>query len=115
MDEYEELENSIDPHRFEQRAAAVAEVAGRLRDRGVVVTGGEKAEDLVDLLEAVQQFEAVVEAHGGDLMVDDLKGSQPDDPHFVLPRRGFAEATRAYVGRIHAATTRLRHHPPRPD
>jgi hypothetical protein len=69
----------------------------------------------VDLLSAVQRFEAAVEAHGGDLMMDDLNSSQPDDAHFVLPRRAFAEATRAYIGRINWATACLRHHPPQPD
>lgn len=115
MDRYEDLENSLDPHRSEQREAAVAEVAARLRDRGVAVAGGEKPEELVDLLSAVQRFEKAVEAHGGDLMMDDLKSSRPDDRHFVLPRRAHAEAMRAYIGRIDEATDRLRLHPPHPD
>ena len=115
MDKYEELENDLDPHRQEERAAAAAEVAGRLRDRGVAVTGGEKPDELVDLLSAVERFEAAVEAHGGDLMMDDLKSSKPDDPHFVLPRRARGEKIRAYIARIDGATARLRKHPPRPD
>jgi hypothetical protein len=115
MDKYEELEESLDPHRSEERAAAAAEVAGRLRDRGVAVTGGEKPEELVDLLSAVERFEAAVEAHGGDLMMDDLKSSEPDDPHFVLPRRTRGEAVRAYIGRIDEATARLRKHPRQRD
>lgn len=91
------------------------EVAARLRSRGIALTGAEGAEDLADLLSAVENFEAAVEAHGGDLMVDDLKSSQPDDPHFVLPRRASGEAPRAYIGRIDAATTRLLRHPPHTD
>ncbi len=98
MDKYEDFENTLDPHRAEERAAAAAEVATRLRDRGVAVTGG-----------------AAVEAHGGDLMMDDLKSSQPDDPHFVLPRRTRGEAIRAYIGRIDEATERLRRHPRQRD
>src|SRR5437870_10191034 len=70
-----------------ERAAAAAEVTARLRSRGITVTGGENPEDLVDLLSAVERFEAAVEAHGGDLMVDDLKSSRPDDSHFVMPPR----------------------------
>ena len=115
MDKYEELESSLNPHRSEERAAAAAEIAARLRDRGVAVTGGEKSEDLVDLLSAVERFEKAVEAHGGDLMMDDLKSSRPDDRHFVLPRRAHTEAMRAYISRIDEATTRLRPHPPHPD
>src|SRR5439155_1217245 len=94
-----------------ERAAAVAEVATRLRSRGIAVTGGEQPEDLVDLLSAVERFEAMVEAHGGDLMVDDLKSAEPDDRHFVVLRRAHAEAVRAYIGRIEEATGRLRRHP----
>src|SRR2546422_5073700 len=40
-DPYEELEGTLDPHRKEERDAAVAEVAARLRSRGVTVTGTE--------------------------------------------------------------------------
>ena len=98
----------------EERAAA-AEVSARLRSRGVAVTGGESPEDLVDLLSAVERFEAAVEAHGGDLMVDDLKSSRPDDSHFVMPRRVPREPVRAYIGRIDAARAGLGRHPRHPD
>src|SRR5256886_17640830 len=98
-----------------ERAAAVAEVATRLRRRGIAVTGAEPPEDLVDLLSAVERFEAVVEAHGGDLMVDDLKSSEPDDRHFVVPRRAAGEAGRRYIGPIAGATAPFRPHPPRAD
>ena len=98
-----------------ERAAAAAEVTARLRSRGVAVTGGESPEDLVDLLSAVERFEAAVEAHGGDLMVDDLKSSRPDDSHFVVPRRAPGEGVRAYIGRIDAATAGLRRHPRQRD
>ena len=97
----------------EDRAAA--EVADRLRQRGVAVTGAERSDDLADLLSAVERFEKAVEAHGGDLMVDDLKSPQPDDRHFVLPRRERGESIRAYIIRIDGATEGLRRHPRRPD
>jgi hypothetical protein len=103
MDNYDEL----------QRTAA--EVAARLRQRGIALTGAERPDDLGDLLSAVERFEASVEAHGGDLMVDDLKSSQPDDRHFVVPRRGHGETVRAYIGRIDNATAGLRRHPGQPD
>ncbi len=100
---------------FEERASAVAEVAARLRSRGITVTGAENPEDVVNLLSAVERFEGAVEAHGGDLMVDDLKSSRPDDRHFVVPRRARGEALRTYIGRIDEATARLRAHPRQPD
>ena len=105
---------ALDPQQ-EERARAAAEVAARLRQRGIALTGAERPDDLVDLLSAVERFEAVVEAHGGDLMVDDLKSSQPDDRHFVVPRRGHGETVRAYVVRIDEAAGRLRGHPRKPD
>ena len=95
--------------------AVAAEVADRLRRRGITVSDNERPEDLADLLAAVERFEAAVKAHGGDLMVDDLKSSRPDDPHFVEPPRTPGEPLRDYIARINEATARLRHHPPRPD
>ena len=106
MDKDEELD---------ARMTAAAEVATRLRGRGITITGTEKPEDLADLLSAVERFERAVEAHGGDLMMDDLKSSQPDDRHFVLPRRDRGEALPAYIRRIDAAMAKLRRHPPKPD
>jgi hypothetical protein len=105
--------SNVDPR--DERASVAAEVSDRLRRRGIAVTGAERGDDLADLLSAVERFEAAVEAHGGDLMVDDLKSAQPDDSHFVVPRRSHAEGLRAYIGRIEEATIELRHHPRQPD
>src|SRR5689334_14312400 len=91
--------------------AAAQEVAGRLRRRGIALRGDERPEDLADLLSAVQRFEAVVEARGGDLMVDDLQSSQPDDRHFVLPPRGANESVRDYIAQVDGATARVKEHP----
>src|SRR5437879_10434100 len=99
MHGYEDFERTIDPHRADEQAAVAAEVAARLRDRGVTVTGAERPEDLADLLSAVERFEAAVEGHGGDLMVDDLRSPEPDDAHFVVPRRDAGEAGAPYVRR----------------
>jgi len=103
------------PKRDDERAGVAAEVTDRLRHRGVLVGPSDGPADLADLLSAVEQFELAVEAHGGDLMVDDLKSVQPDDRHFVLPRRNHAEPIRAYTGRISAATSGLKKHPRHTD
>ncbi len=79
----------------EDRAAA--EVADRLRQRGVSVTGAERSDDLADLLSAVERFEKTVEGH------------------FVLPRREHGESIRTYIIRIDEAAAGLRRHPRRPD
>ena len=115
MDKYEDLENELDPHRREERDAAAAEVVACLRSRGISVTGVERVEQLDDLLTAVERFEAAVKRHGGDLMVDDLKSSQPDDRHFVVPRQEPGESIVAYIGRIDDATAQLRRHPRQTD
>ena len=115
MGTYEEREEELDPHRSEERQGAAAEVTARLEGRGVAVTGVDGPEELADLLEEVERFEAAVKAHGGDLMVDDLKSVRPDDQHFVLPRRQPGEGVRAFMGRVTEATARLRKHPRRPD
>jgi hypothetical protein len=111
----DELDISLNPHRVEERAAASLETAARLHSRGIEVTGHEDSEDLADLLSAVERFEEWVEARGGDLMVDDLNSSEPDDPHFVVPPREPGEPLRSYIARIDAATARLRDHPSLPD
>ena len=98
-----------------ERADVAAEIGERLRSRGVAITGAERPDDLADLLSAVERFEKAVEAHGGDLMVDDLKSPEPDDRHFVLPRRSHGETIRAYIVRIDDATAGLRRHPRQPD
>lgn len=88
-----------------------ADVAERLRKRGIPLSGGERPEDLADLLAAVERFEAAVEARGGDLMVDDLNSTEPDDPHFVLPMLDPDESMGDYVARVDAATALVRAHP----
>jgi hypothetical protein len=104
-----------DDEERQARAAAAVEVAARLRNRGITVSDGEDPGALADLLSAVERFEAAVEAHGGDLMVDDLKSARPDDAHFVMPRRRAGEPIRAYTNRIDAAAAGLGRHPRHTD
>lgn len=92
------------------RQRVESEMASRLGSRGVHLTGRETDEELVELLEAVERFERVVQRHGGDLMVDEPMDSdqarEPDDRRFVLPRRHNGETVSAFLGRIAAATDR---------
>ena len=91
---------------------AEGEIAGRLRDRGVRLTGRESGDELADLLDAVERFETTVENHGGDLMVDEpvRAGSPlaPDDEAFVLPRRQDGESVTEFIGRISLAVDQVR-------
>src|SRR2546427_11536177 len=87
-DPYEELEGTLDPHRKEERDAAVAEVAARLRGRGVTVTGTEPPDDLANLLTAVERVEAAGEAHGGGLVGGALQRRETRGRHFLFAPQG---------------------------
>ena len=97
-----------------ERSDVVAELAAKLRRRGVELTGKETSDEVGDLLDAVEDWESVVERQGGDLYVDE-GGDEPDNPGFVLPKRRAGERVGQYISRIEEATELLRHggHPPR--
>jgi hypothetical protein len=93
------------------------EIGHRLRALGVAVYDSDPPDTLVELVEAVEEFERAVESRGGDLMVDEppvTGAAQPDDPHFLLPRRAADESVANYVRRLSAATAAVRQHPPSP-
>lgn len=99
-DQREEQQQALNPHRDEERRRNADEIALRLRDRLIEVSGNEDPGELATLMEAVEQFEAAVELRGGDLMVDSPRSSRPETPGFVLPRRHDDESLRAYATRI---------------
>ena len=53
----------------------------------------------------------MVEAQGGDLMVDHIGTDRPDDPAFVLPPRRSGESVPTYRLRVLEALNRLRTRP----
>jgi hypothetical protein len=83
------------------------EVAGQLATRDVSVRADDEPEALVRVLEAVEAFERAVVDAGGDLMNNQLRSNDPDNPAFVLPRRAEDEAAAAYERRVREATTRI--------
>ena len=95
----------------DERRRIAAEVASRLRRRGVQLSGTESAMDLADLEEAVEEFERAVERSGGDLMVDEpVAGDSPiapDEAAFVLPVRKHGESVSAFIGRITEAAEQI--------
>lgn len=104
-----------DQDRLDDLQRASSEVASRLEGLGIALNGDESEEDLVRLLEEVERFEDAVEAHGGDLMMDETPpGSrpQPDDPHFALPARRADETIRRYRERVARATDAVQRHEP---
>ena len=69
----------------------------------------------MDPIEQEELRRASAASRGGDLMVDEGPHGvtrEPDDMHFVLPRRRPGESVAEYLGRLDEATAAVRHHPP---
>ncbi|HYV97027.1 MAG TPA: hypothetical protein VE967_06210 [Gemmatimonadaceae bacterium] len=89
----------------------VEEVTAKLRTRGVSVFESDSTRDIVNLLEAVEEFEHAVEAAGGDLMMDEPPAgtvAQPDHPGFAIPQRRDGESVEEFAGRLADVAERLR-------
>ena len=93
------------------------EIAGRLTARGINLSGRERPQELLALEEATERFERAVQSRGGDLMMDEGprgRTTEPDDPHFVLPKREAHEAVDHYLERLQLATDNVLRHPRKP-
>jgi hypothetical protein len=104
----ERAEEALNPRRREEQLRAAEEARNRLQLRGIQLTGDEDPDALADLQDAVERFETAVESRGGDLMMDDLRSSQPEAPELVLPQREPGEPLDAYTARVDAAAARLK-------
>jgi hypothetical protein len=91
------------PARAEERNGVRDELEGRLIRSGVVLSGSESDEQILAIADAVEAFEAARSAAGGDSMTNTLESSQPEDPHYVLPRRRDDESVEQYVIRVRDA------------
>jgi hypothetical protein len=111
----EDADDALNPHRREEQLRAAQEARNRLSSRSITLTGDETPDQLADLQDAVERFEAAVQARGGDLFVDDLGSSQPENEALVLPRREPGEPVGAYTARIDAAGENLRKNRSRGD
>jgi hypothetical protein len=107
QESFEEQQETLDPHRREERDGAALEIAGRIRQKGVLLTGVETGAQLDDLLTAIDRFEAAVIARGGDLMVNTPTSRPPENADFVVPRRQISEDVEAYASRIQSAAEQL--------
>ena len=105
---YEQEQRDLNPNRVEEERHAREEAEYRLRERGIEVTSRDSDEEVADLLDGVERFETAVEAQGGDLFVDRLGSSEPEDPSFVPPKRRADESASDYRARIEAAIRTLR-------
>ena len=94
-----------------ERDRIARDIAGRLYQRGVDVRDDDSDADITDIEEEVERFESLVQAQGGDLMVDEPPRGQkgrPDDARFRLPLRHADESAKAYVERLRQASAHLR-------
>jgi hypothetical protein len=105
---YEREQRDLNPNRVEEERHARQEADYRLSERGIRVDPADSDEDVADLLDAIERFEAAVEAKGGDLFVNRIGSSEPEDPAFVPPERREGEAAADYRRRIETAADALR-------
>jgi hypothetical protein len=91
------------PARADERNGVRDELEARLIRSGVMLNGSETDEQILDIANAVEAFEAARAAAGGDSMVNTPESSQPEDPHYVLPRRRDDESVEQYVTRVRDA------------
>jgi len=102
-----DIDEVLNPHRAEEQERARQHAADVLARRGVLLAGNESGDELASLWAAVERFESVVEARGGDRMTNAPDSSQPDNPEFVLPERRAREAAGDYTNRILQAASAL--------
>ena len=102
-----EIDEALNPHRGEEQAKAREHTADILAQRGVLLTGNETDDELADLWSAVDRFESLVEARGGDTMTNSPDSAEPDNPAFVLPERKARESATDYTRRILEAAAGL--------
>ena len=105
---YEREQRDLNPNRVEEERHARQEAEFRLSERGIRVEPADGDEEVADLLDAIERFEAAVESKGGDLFVNRIGSPEPEDPAFVPPQRGEGESAADYRRRIEGATESLR-------
>ena len=101
------IDEALNPHRAEELERAQQHAADVLAHRGVLLAGNESSEELAALWSAVERFESIVQARGGDTMTNAPDSSQPDNPAFVLPERKARESAGDYAQRILDAAAEL--------
>jgi hypothetical protein len=102
-----DLNEVLNPHRGEEQVRAREHAEDVLARRGVLLTGEESDDELAELWSAVDRFESIVEARGGDTMTNSPTSAEPDNPAFVLPERMARESAGDYTRRILDAATEL--------
>jgi hypothetical protein len=102
-----DVNDALNPHRGEEQSRAREHAAEILARRGILLSGDESSDELADLWSAVDRFESVVEARGGDTLTNAPDSAEPDNPAFVLPERKARESAAEYTRRILDAASGL--------
>ena len=79
----------------------------RLLQRGLDVAEWATSEQLVELLDAVEAFEAATRDRGGDSFTNTLESSRPDNPEFVLPDPRADDSIESYIERVRDKTRNI--------
>ena len=98
----EDEDRALNPHRDQDRDRARQQVIAALHQRGVDLDDSASAEEAVNLLEAVEDFERAVQAAGGDLMTLE-RSKDPENEGMVIPQRSADESVSKYSERIRSA------------
>jgi hypothetical protein len=105
---YEREQQDLNPNRVDEERHARQEAEYRLSERGIRVEPTDGDEEVADMLDAIERFEAAVEAKGGDLFVNRIGSPEPEDPAYVPPERREGESAAEYRLRLETATDALR-------
>lgn len=100
-------EDRDNPNRREERRHVRDEFESRLREREVDLDGTETDAEIIEMIDAMEAFEARRAALGGDSFTNTMMSSQPDDEKLVLPQRRDDERARDWVRRVRAKTESL--------
>jgi hypothetical protein len=75
----------------------------QLLQRGIEIPAESPPEAILDLWNAVEEFEAEAAARACDSFTNTIESSEPDDEGCVLPRPRADESLEAYTARVRSA------------
>jgi hypothetical protein len=86
--------------------SAMQGAINQLLKRDIEVPGDADAAVVVELLSAVEEFEAAVAGTGADSQTNAPDSNEPDDPSCVLPARRADESLSEYAARVRRSVPR---------
>jgi hypothetical protein len=104
-----DVNEELNPHRGEEQERARERAEDVLSRRGVLLFGDESDDELANLWSAVDRFESVVEARGGDTMTNSPDSDDPEKPYFLIPERRARESPSDFSSRSREAAENLTH------